>query len=57
MFLKLVSLKIIGFLFTYIAPLTVVLVMTLIKEAYDDYKRYVRDQELNIMAYLCQTKN
>lgn len=37
----------VGFLFTYIAPLVFVLGVTLIKEGYDDYKRYVRDHEAN----------
>ncbi len=36
-----------GFLFTYIAPLAFVLVVTLLKEAWDDLQRYSRDKELN----------
>lgn len=46
----------VGFLFTYIAPLVFVLGVTLIKEGYDDYKRYVRDREANSqvrVAYVC----
>lgn len=37
----------VGFLFTYVAPLTIVLFITICKEAVDDYKRYVRDKEQN----------
>ncbi|TNV85311.1 hypothetical protein FGO68_gene5532 [Halteria grandinella] len=37
----------VGFLFTYVAPLAFVLVVTLLKEAWDDIQRYQRDKELN----------
>ena len=37
----------VGFLFTYISPLAFVLVVTLLKEAWDDLQRYRRDMELN----------
>lgn len=37
----------VGFLFTYIAPLAVVLFITIVKEAVDDIKRYQRDKEAN----------
>ena len=37
----------VGFLFTYISPLAFVLVVTLLKEAWDDLQRYRRDKELN----------
>ena len=37
----------VGFLFTYIAPLAIVLGITICKEGYDDYQRYLRDKELN----------
>lgn len=40
----------VGFLFTYIAPLIFVLGITLLKEGYDDYKRYVRDKEANMLT-------
>lgn len=33
----------VGFLFTYLAPLMFVLTLTMIKDAYDDFKRYQRD--------------
>ena len=33
----------IGFLITYFGPLGFVLLVTIGKEAYDDYKRYLRD--------------
>lgn len=41
-----------GFIATYIAPLAFVLFVTMGKEAYDDYKRHLRDQEANSMKYL-----
>jgi magnesium-transporting ATPase (P-type) len=41
-----------GFIATYIAPLAFVLCVTMGKEAYDDYKRYLRDQEANSQKYL-----
>lgn len=34
-------------MFTYVAPLVFVLVITIGKEAWDDYQRYLRDRELN----------
>lgn len=37
---------------TYIAPLAFVLTVTMGKEAYDDYKRYLRDREANSQKYL-----
>ena len=37
----------VGFLFTYVSPLSIVLGITICKEAYDDYQRYLRDKELN----------
>lgn len=41
----------VGFLFTYISPLAFVLAVTILKEAYDDFKRYKRDQEANSQRY------
>lgn len=41
-----------GFLTTYIAPLAFVLAVTMGKEAYDDYKRNLRDKEANSARYL-----
>jgi phospholipid-translocating ATPase len=40
-----------GFLFTYVAPLAFVLILTMVKDGYDDYKRYKRDQEANSSLY------
>lgn len=37
---------------TYIAPLAFVLFVTMGKEAYDDYKRNLRDREANSQKYL-----
>ncbi|TDL27061.1 phospholipid-translocating P-type ATPase, partial [Rickenella mellea] len=42
----------IGFLTTYVAPLVFVLAVTMGKEAYDDYKRNLRDKEANSAKYL-----
>ncbi|KAI0261943.1 hypothetical protein BC834DRAFT_829493 [Gloeopeniophorella convolvens] len=42
----------IGFMSTYIAPLAFVLLVTMGKEAYDDYKRNLRDREANSALYL-----
>ncbi|KAF8651079.1 hypothetical protein AX16_004941 [Volvariella volvacea WC 439] len=42
----------IGFILTYIAPLAFVLMVTMGKEAYDDYKRHLRDKEANSQKYL-----
>lgn len=41
----------VGFLFTYIAPLIFVMVVTMSKEAYDDYLRWKRDTEVNNEEY------
>lgn len=41
----------VGYMFTYVAPLVLVLVLTMLKEAYDDYKRYKRDKEANLTRY------
>lgn len=40
-----------GFLATYIAPLAFVLLITIGKEAYDDYQRYLRDVAANSTRY------
>lgn len=41
----------VGFLFSYVAPLVFVLTVTMINEGYDDYKRFIRDQEANLQKY------
>ncbi|GAA5907740.1 hypothetical protein JCM6882_008960 [Rhodosporidiobolus microsporus] len=41
----------IGFLATYIVPLAFVLAVTIGKEAFDDYKRYLRDRSANSTLY------
>ncbi|OMJ93370.1 hypothetical protein SteCoe_3608 [Stentor coeruleus] len=45
----------VGFLFTYIAPLVFVLVVTMSKEAYDDFLRWKRDKEVNSQLYVRET--
>lgn len=46
----------VGFLFTYISPLIFVLLLTMVKDAYDDYKRMMRDKEANSAQYVCYTR-
>jgi phospholipid-translocating ATPase len=41
----------VGFLFTFLAPLIFVLVLTMMKEAYDDFQRYQRDKVMNQKMY------
>jgi len=41
----------VGFMFTYVAPLVFVLLITLGKEANDDFQRYRKDKELNNKKY------
>jgi phospholipid-translocating ATPase len=36
-----------GFLVTYLGPLMFVLFITMLKEAFDDFKRFSRDKEMN----------
>lgn len=46
------QLTVTGYIVTYIAPLAFVLAVTMGKEAYDDYQRYLRDSEANSTRYL-----
>ncbi len=41
----------VGFLFTFVAPLAFVLLITMIKEALDDIARMKRDREINQYKY------
>jgi phospholipid-translocating ATPase len=41
----------IGYMYTYWAPLGFVIAVTMMREAYDDIKRYRRDKELNSQLY------
>ncbi|KAF0523882.1 phospholipid-translocating P-type ATPase [Gigaspora margarita] len=47
----------IGYLFTYFGPLAFVLAVTMGKEAYDDWKRFKRDQENNSQKYQILTRD
>ena len=47
----------VGFLFTYVAPLILVLGFTLAKEAYDDLNRKRRDKETNNQEYTLINKS
>eukprot|EP00731_Ephydatia_muelleri_P026996 Em0018g1096a len=46
----------IGYLYTYWGPLTFVIVVTMMRELYDDIKRYIRDKEVNVQQYYKLTK-
>ena len=46
----------VGFLITYIAPLAFVLIITIVKEAFDDIIRWKRDQEVNDQTFIRITK-
>lgn len=37
----------VGLLFSFLAPLIMVLVLTMVKEGYEDYNRYKKDAEIN----------
>ena len=41
----------VGFLFTYVAPLVFVLLITILKELFDDLQRMSKDRELNNKKY------
>lgn len=41
----------VGFLISFVAPLVFVITITMIKEFYDDYKRRLRDCEINESKY------
>ena len=40
-----------GYFITYIGPLGLVLTLTMLKEAYDDWERYKRDKDANSGKY------
>ena len=48
---------ILGYIITYFGPLCFVILVTMGKEAYDDWKRYKRDQENNSQKYYVMTRN
>ena len=41
----------VGFLFTFMAPLVFVLLLTMVKEGYDDIQRHNRDKTINKKTY------
>lgn len=41
-----------GYLISYVGPLALVLALTMLKEAYDDWERYKRDKEANSTKYV-----
>ena len=52
MYADMVIAELSGYIVTYVAPLAFVLAVTMGKEAYDDYCRYLRDREANSTRYL-----
>jgi len=46
----------VGFLVTYIGPLVFVIGLTMLKEGYDDYKRYLRDKKYNLETFDCYNR-
>ena len=42
----------VGFLFSYLSPLVIVIIVTMVKEAYDDIKRHIQDRNTNNEEYL-----
>jgi phospholipid-translocating ATPase len=34
----------VGLMFSFIAPLALVLILTMLKEAYEDYQRFIKDK-------------
>lgn len=48
---------VVGYLVQYIGPLLFVLTITISKEAYDDFKRFIRDREVNSQIYKKVTPN
>ena len=51
------SLNHLGFLFTYIAPLVFVLLVTMFKEAFEDIRRRQRDKVMNNTKYEVLSKD
>ncbi|KAG1688800.1 putative phospholipid-transporting ATPase IIB [Nymphon striatum] len=47
----------VGYIYTYWGPLIFVLLITMIREAVDDCRRYIRDSEMNSYKYRKLTKN
>lgn len=47
----------VGLMFSYVAPLVFVLGLTMLKEAFDEAKRYFRDRETNSQKYRKLTEN
>ena len=42
----------VGLLFSFLAPLVLVLVLTMVKEAYEDIQRYKKDKEINSSEFM-----
>lgn len=47
----------VGLLFSFVAPLVLVLSLTMMKEAYEDFQRYKKDKELNSALYRYRYSN
>jgi len=46
----------VGLLVTYVAPLVFVLIVTMLKEAWDDIQRLIRDKDMNMAKFDKATK-
>jgi phospholipid-translocating ATPase len=42
----------VGLLFSFVAPLLLVLALTMMKEAYEDYQRFLKDKEINEAEFM-----
>ena len=42
----------VGLLFSFVAPLVLVLFLTMIKEGYEDYQRFLKDKEINSAEFM-----
>ena len=47
----------VGLMFSFVAPLVLVLSLTMLKEAYEDYQRFLKDKEINSAEFVALTAN
>ena len=47
----------VGLMFSFVAPLVLVLSLTMLKEAYEDYQRFLKDKEINSAEFVALTTN
>lgn len=46
----------VGLMFSFVAPLLLVLFLTMLKEAYEDYQRFIKDTEVNSTQFIVLDK-